>query len=275
MIAYAPHHDTPVLRDARGFRQCKAHARRLGRRCRAPAMRGTDYCRKHGGHAHRSRSAKNLLLKNIRLPRFYKRYLTQTLNEVIEEMTSLAPAEQLQMYEELALLRDAAAMHVQLYSVAREGLERIISTDGIESERAKAMRQVLVGAAEQMRSQLLSVISVGESAARIEANARDKVSVLSLHHFVDQVVRCAHEAFGGDHEGITRAKVFDEMLRTSIRLPPVPDSGSNLSPTSLTPDATPDVMAMDDTVPRAPGDATPQDDDQEDDELPMDSTEDA
>jgi hypothetical protein len=168
------------------------------------------------------------------MPRFYGKYLTRTLSEALEESTSISPAEQLQLYDELALIRDAAGQAVQMYALAREALEQ-----NKDAAKTSALQQIVMQASLLMRDHLSEVVKVCESAARIEQQAKDKISIHQLHFFINQIVRCAYDAFDGS---IEHAQTFENYVRNHIRLPASGENG-----TALTPDM--DVQAMDDTVP--------------------------
>lgn len=157
------------------------------------------------------------------MPRFYSKYLTRTVQEAVEEALAVSPREQLQLFEELALMRDLAGQAVALYSAARE------------TGKAEVMMQ----AGMLMQQHLKEVIATCESAARIDAAAKDKVSVHTLHHFVDQLVRVAFETFGDTD----KAREFEFAIRTQIKLP-----SSGVNGTDITPDQ--DVTEMDRSVPQ-------------------------
>ena len=208
----------------------------IGTPCSTWACVGERFCRnhnkgrskrKHGG----TRRLHNGKYRGKPMPRFYSKFLTRTLSDAVEEALAVSPKEQLQLFEELALIRDYAGQGVQLYSQAREAA-------AAHPDNAK-LQDLVVAAGGLMLDQLRSVINTCESAARIDAAAKDKVSVHTMHFFVDQIVRIAFESFGDDE----RAHEFERQIRTNIKLPSAGNEG-----TSLTPDM--DVIAMDASVPK-------------------------
>lgn len=157
------------------------------------------------------------------MTRFYSKYMTRTVREAVEDALAVSPQEQLQLFEELALMRTLAGESIKLYSAAKEtGKQPVIDT-----------------AAMIMQQQLNEVVRTCEAAARIDASAKDKVSVHTIHHFVDQIVRIAFDSFGDD----PKAKEFEHLIRTQLKLPRSGNDG-----TSLTPDM--DVTEMDSSVPK-------------------------
>jgi hypothetical protein len=159
-------------------------------------------------------------VRNEHLPRFYSKHLTKTLQEAVEDALGATPREQLNLYEELAVMRATCGDLCKLY-------------DACEN---KPESRAAVG--EALRSALQDVVKVCESAARVEGMAKDKLSIHNLSYVIAQVVRLAHDCFGDDE----RAKKFEEMIRLEVRLP------DETQGTLMTPDQ--DVGEMDDTVPK-------------------------
>lgn len=205
--------------------------------CKRWKLKGAERCQFHGGRQQQQARGGNFKRQNSGLyamPRFYTKFLTKSLSDALEESTGVAPSEQLQLYEELALVRIAAGDAVKTWAVATQALEEC--TDAKKKPVLENLRDM---AACIMRDHLREVVSICESAARIESNAKDKVSIHQLHYFVNQIVRCAYHAF---EDNIENAQVFEEYVRKTIHLPSPGNEG-----TSLTPDM--DVQAMDDSIP--------------------------
>ena len=75
-------------------RQCHAHSRRTGLRCRAPAVRGCNVCRFHGAGGGQPPGEKNsayrhgfYTLEEISSRRFYRKMMKMALDRI-----SLAPS---------------------------------------------------------------------------------------------------------------------------------------------------------------------------------------
>jgi len=197
--------------------QCKAK-RTDGERCRKYALRGSDYCQFHGGR----RSSKKIVPLGD-LPVFYGGVLNATLQQVVESELARSPHEQLNLFEELALVRIVARDAVKLYTVAAErGTEETLAAAGI-----------------MMRDALNEVVRTCESASRVSANASDKVSVHNIAHVVRQLTRIAAEVM--DEE---QARKFNALVKTRISIDGGPKG------TLSTPDA--DVHDMDTTIPGGP-----------------------
>jgi len=204
--------------------QCKATRRRDGERCTKFRLRGSEYCQFHGG---RSRKSKKLI-QTGHLPMWYKTVLNETLAQALEQATDAAPAEQLQIFEELALMRLAAKDAVALWSAAQESVNN----------------ETKAAAAEIMREALGAVVKTCDTAAKINAAATDKVSVHNIAHIVRQIVRIAHETMSDEKDALA----FEAAVRDQIVIQTGPEG------TTSTPDQT--VEAMDDTVPAAPSSAS-------------------
>lgn len=199
-------------------RRCQGKSRATKKRCRRWALKNKRFCAFHGGR-HSSRP-----VRIDHLPKFYSSQLSDTLAERVQEMLSGAPAEQLRLYEELALVRLTAQDAVQLYDIAHK--------EGADIEARMTAGVIL-------REILGDVVKTCEAAAKVEATARDKVSVHNLQFILNQVVRIAYELFEPDNHEL--AVEFEKSIRVNVRMP------DEIQGTSVTPDM--DVNEMDLSVP--------------------------
>jgi hypothetical protein len=152
---------------------------------------------------------------------FYSKHLTGTLKAYVETCTGIDPNDQLSLFEELALVRHLAGDSIRLYQGAQQS----------------GKPELLSGATALMREALSHVVKTCEAAARIDALAKDKISIHNLTFLVEQIVRIAFKTLDEDD-----ARRFEVMVRSEIRIQSGPDG------TMLTPDM--DVTAMDDTIPK-------------------------
>lgn len=198
--------------------------------CRQYRLKDGVYCKKHS-------VGPNAIRGNRTLPKFYKRHLTKTLADRLDELTGGAPSEQLSLFEELALMREASGTAVALYGIAHDACAQ-------QPENAK-LQATLMAATAMMQESLSEVVRVCEAAARVDAHAKDKVSIYALHHFVDQIVRAAYDTFEGNVEQQVLDR-FDELLKSRIKLPGGDGQGGTKSLPSD------DVADMDASVPKSP-----------------------
>ena len=223
-----------------GELQCKYH-RRNGDRCALVRVKGDlrNYCHKHGSYE--SLLGRETNCKRIPvMAKFYGKYVTKSLGDILDAAIAEDPSEQLNLVEEIALIREVAGQAVALYSAARELVDNATPAD-----RARK-QEMLMNAGEIMKMQISEVVKTCESAAKISAMARDKISIHQLQYFVSQITRCAFEAFKDD----PRAHDFNDKLLSLVKIP-MPLIGSDGSDgtqgTTLTPDA--DAREMDSSVP--------------------------
>lgn len=195
-------------------RRCHGKIRRKHKRCGKWALKGRNYCQFCGGRSGR-------YSRVIKLPRFYAKELTGTLQEYVEASLGAAPHEQLNLFEELAIMRAAAAETVALFAAAQQSKDS-------DTRAAAAML---------MQEALKHVVATCESAARIEAGSKDKISIHNIAHVVQQIVRIAYAVFGDEAE----VKSFERQIRENVKI------AGDKSGTDLTPDV--DVGEMDETVP--------------------------
>jgi hypothetical protein len=166
-------------------------------------------------------------------PSFYANFLKPALRESLNYLAAASPQEQLNLYEELQLVRSVAGHAVQMYAEAVE----LLAAAPLDIR----VRAMVFETGEAMKSHLRDVVDIAEKIARIENGAKDKVSIAQLHFFLDSILRCSHQVYADDEE---KALQFAELIRTQIKLPQVGITG-----TTLTPDL--DVLAMDASVPEA------------------------
>jgi hypothetical protein len=180
------------------------------------------------------------------MPKVYGKFMGPTLQEAIAAQLEQDPKEQLQLYEEIALMRQAAGEAVKLYSVALAANE---------SEPSDKRQGMVLQAATIMQQSLNEVVRICESASRIEANAKDKISITNLSFFVDQLVRITYNTLGGDDVGQAQCAQLEQALRAQIR---IPLQQGTLIGTTVTPDSTDAIVAdMDSTIPSSDVDVLP------------------
>lgn len=203
-------------------RQCKRQ-RRTGHRCRKWAITGSEYCQFHGG------SGKRAKVRNNHLPKFYSKYLTDTLNEALEQQLELDSHEQLNLQEELALMRLSSGQAMALWAAAQQ-----LPKDNANRD------EMIMSAALVMREALQSVAQLCKDAASVEAARKDAITPMDLKQIVNQLVRLLYSVCGEEHEDIARR--FELRVKDEIRLP------NDIEGTTLNP--TQDVIDMLATIPK-------------------------
>jgi len=198
-------------------RQCQGTSTHTRLQCRRWALKERNYCARHGGR-------QTFGAKVNRLPRMYSHLLGGTMEETMDAMLDESPAEQIQLFEELALTRVVCQDAVKLFAAAQQG-----------SDEQKILAQQI------MCDALKFVKDMCEGAAKVDSNAKDKFSVQHVRHIANQITKCAHEAFGVDNP--EAVKHFAELLKTKVKMPSAENEG-----TDITPDQ--DVTEMDATIPK-------------------------
>lgn len=200
-------------------------------------------CRMHSGRLPKPLDP----IDNTRLPMFYQRRLTKTLKKAVQESLGRTNAEQIALYEELALVREAAGQAVQNYGEAADlqaDFESAISAGKKISEQDfLAVKSVTSEAAGQMVAELKNVEHFASAIAKIEAASKDNVTIHLLNSIVHQTVRLFYEVCGV--ENIALAQRFEKLMKDKIVLP---SQMSNATGTTITPDM--DVLEMDGLIPK-------------------------
>lgn len=230
---YGGHQLTSGLAPLDCVKACGREKKKDGQPCRKWKARGYKYCWWHRGHDKRARRPDDgrhtkVTSRADATSMFYSSVLGPKLKAVVEELTSRPAHEQLDVYEELNLIKTTGMQAVALYSAA------------LESGNAEAT----MSASLLMRDALSFYIDCASKVAAMEDRAKDKVSVHTVSMIMGQVTRIMHRVCGEEHREL--AEEFARLVQEEVRLPSTGDSTG----TSLTPDM--DVVEMDHTVPGLP-----------------------
>lgn len=197
----------------------------------------------HSPKMHRRRGLKARWRSKARLeiPVAYSKYLSNTLAERIMELASGSRDEQLDLSEDLALVRltarDAAVMYDALCQTP------VMSAEGRPIE---AVLQARLAAGAILREALKEVADMCERYVKVAyAPSRSQISVLNLDMILSQVVTEAYDVLGESPDMIAKVMELSQRVK-AIRLP-----DENIG-TTITPDM--DVLAMDRTIPASPED---------------------
>jgi len=184
--------------------QCKAKSQVTRVRCRRWALRTSEYCQFHGGRraAHiYSRTGKR------RLPVIYSKFLGPKLAERVEELLEQPHAEQVSLYNELAIARSAACEAIKLASPLFDEKQSVKLTDDLKA----LMIQTLGTAMREVKDLVLA-------ASRLEKEAGDKVSLKVVNLIVMQIVLAINDVCGAENLGLAEAiaRAIDERVRLPL-----------------------------------------------------------
>lgn len=224
--------------DANGNRHprlCKGVRR--GKPCGAIALKGVHLCRFCGGRRLQRRidGTAKIRVNDVEKLRFYGKRLAPKMKALVEELLDAPDSEQVRLNEELAIVRQMAGDAVAIWSAVEELQEDT-------PEKKKLKDSMKLQAEMCVRTALAEVKGYCSTMAHIDALAKDKFSIHSLHDVVAQITKIVMICFDHDKEGLQR---FDDMLTNQLRLPQIGSTG-----TTITPDA--DVIEMDEMIPSAP-----------------------
>ena len=213
-----------LQRDPNDPRMCKAKFKNSpNRKCGNWALRGSKFCKFHGGHMAMSSKGGAIKQHLTKMPVVYKKFLNKTLHDALEDQLGVKPSDQLQLLEELALLRDFAGQTVALYAAARK------------SNNSKAV----MATGSMMTEMLTKVSRMAEQAAKVTAHTSDNYSVHDLQYIVFQLVHFMHQVCGTQNQHL--AIEFERKVKENLVLPKAPE-GVSYQPHE-------DVIEMDNTVP--------------------------
>ena len=184
--------------------QCKAKSQVTRVRCRRWALRGSKYCQFHGGRRATQfygRTGKR------RLPVVYSKFLGPKLAERVEELLEQPHAEQVSLYNELAIARSAACEALKLASPLFDEKQAAKLTPDLKS----LMIQTLGTAMGEVKDLVLA-------ASRLEKEAGDKVSLKVVNLIVMQIILAINDVCGAEHLDLAEAiaRAIDERVRLPL-----------------------------------------------------------
>lgn len=162
------------------------------------------------------------------MPRSYLHALRPTLTQRLEAALEGSEAfQQLDVSDELALIRDAAGNAVKMYA---EAVEQQLSTDA------------LLAVGSLMTEQLTTVIRSAETAARVTETKQRVTTAFgdALARVISSILHAAYEVWGDDY----KVGEFEKLIRERLKSNQLPGADGTL----LTPDQ--DVQEMDSLVPK-------------------------
>ena len=184
-------------------RQCRANSQVTRVRCRRWALRTSNYCQFHGGRRTNiySRTGKR------RLPVVYSKFLGPKLAERVEELLAQPHAEQVSLYNELAIARSSACEALKLASPLFD--DKL--SDKLPAELKALMIQTLGTAMGEVKDLVLA-------ASRLEKEAGDKVSLKVVNLIVMQIVLAINDVCGTEYLGLAEAiaRAIDERVRLPL-----------------------------------------------------------
>jgi hypothetical protein len=135
--------------------------------------------------------------------------LTKALRDAVEESLAAKPDDMLNLFQELALTREAAQASVKMYCAALE-------TD---------KQEVILLAAQVMAGHLQQVAEMCKAAVSMHNIQREKFSVHDLNYIIEQLIRISHDVF----KDSPLVNVFALRVRQEVQM-------SRAESTTLTPD---------------------------------------
>lgn len=220
--------------------QCAHIKPRDGKRCRKWAMKGSNYCRTHGGTWKKFRGG----VRIDNMSKFYRNVLRKTLTDLVEEHAGFSSSELVSLHEELALTRHAAGNAIQLYESSYDAL-RAEEAKGSQADKKRiaSLTECTAQATALMIQALKDVEHFCSAISKIEAASKDKLNIHTLNSVVKQIIRLLYDVCGEDN--IEIAKSFENLVRTQVVIP----QHAIASGTVITPDTDSEVVSMDDTIP--------------------------
>ena len=217
--------------------------------------------RNYGDHIFEVEEYDTFEFEKHKLVPFYRKVLCTTLQEAVEANLAAPIANQLNLLEELAIMRELSCTPLQLYSKTTEAIEQKIRQieEGGDKEKLEqdieTLRKLKLVASDSSVSALRVVAEFCEKAAKIDSLQRDKFSIHALNSIVIQISKIAQDVFH-DHGLQELAEEFDRKIQEDLVIPmPVANVQKDQKAfcTSITPDeVNTAAVLMDSMVPANP-----------------------
>ena len=189
-------------------------------------------------------------MKENKFPRrsFYRSHLAPIVVKAFDEFLEASREDQLEILEEIALLRETASHTVELYSAARE-----LHHQSPSQQTAAMVLQTSV----IMREALNEVVKAVEVAKKLDIAGRNKIGISSFTYFISQMMHIVNDAIGDTPDGERIAhKIGEGLTNLTVDMDELLEHGGgtgrqNVIATSYTPDMA--CRSMDMTVPDVNG----------------------
>ena len=207
-------------------RRCQGKSNVRKARCLKWALKGSKYCKFHGG--------RQKLARIGNMKRVYSQYLGPTLKSRLEEMLDASHDDQVQLYEELAMSRVMAQEAIKLADIALSQAD----------DKNKNGNGINKGLAIDIVQKSLSVVKdFALAAQKLETDAKNTVSLRVVDLFIAQIMKSIQSVLGDDTRTV---ELIESHIAENVRIPSSRDPNVSIEGTILTPDKI--VEAMDDTI---------------------------
>ncbi len=184
-------------------RRCKARSKVHKRRCMTWALKGSDFCRFHGGRMSLAYKFKKGIYP---VGGFYSKYLGPKLTELVRANLNEPHDEQVALYQELAILRSAACEAIKLAQpLFDDDMRKLLNV-----ETQAMIFSTLQNAMSSVKDMVLA-------AARIEKDSKDKVSLKVINLIVAQIIEAVNQECGTENEALGEA--IAKRINDKVRLP--------------------------------------------------------
>lgn len=139
------------------------------------------------------------------MPSFYGKHLSATIQEAVETQLNLAVEDQLNLFEELAIIRKFACDALDLYKQAAE------NPDSKPIDKLATSKYAV--------SALELVTSFCEKAAKVDSMQRDKYSIHTINSIVAQIVNIIYIVLEMDAGRPDLAKLVEKTIREQLKVP--------------------------------------------------------
>lgn len=164
-------------------RRCQAR-NSLGLQCGRWALRGRDYCQRHGGRNHNARKV---------LGNYYSIHAGKKLSELLSELSTQTDDERLCLAEEVDVARLNTSRVLNIFEkivINRDFTDKDGNSIDISEDRKL---KLISTCAHAVKDSLDQVSGLVQAMAKVEALKADKISVHNIKWVADRVMRLIEE----------------------------------------------------------------------------------
>ena len=155
----------------------------------------------------------------------YSHILTGVLKTYVTEQLEKPPEDQNSIQEELALMRSAASMAIEMYNAA------------VKSQNAKA----IYAAGLAMKAELLGVVNTAQAASKIQSVTSDKMTRAAVESIISGIIDIIFGVLRNERNGLRLAAQIETEIAARVNMQI--DRGTVVLPSDEV------VRAMDSSIP--------------------------
>lgn len=148
----------------------------------------------------------------------YTKLLSESLKTFVHSQMEKPPETQVEVFEELALVRHSAAGVVEMYSKACEKLEEVKNNPDSSKEEKAAAAEFRFAAAAMLQKELFAVTNIAKTASSIQSAATNQLSLSAMEGIVNTIIEIIFESLRMEKNGLAIAARIEQKINSQVNL---------------------------------------------------------